>query len=498
MPSENITSTKSRRLTAILFADIVGYTALMQKDESEAHKVLAKFRSTLDEKVPQCNGQIINDLGDGRLCTFDSAVDALKCAMEVQLLFRAAPIIPVRIGLHSGDVFYEADNVYGDSVNIASRIESLGVPGSVLFSKRIRQHVDNQPGFEIESLGNFDFKNVKKTMQVYALSNRGLAVPKRSEMKGKVKQKAPYSKYLIALGALLLISAILLVPKLISKETSSEISSAVLNERIAVIPFKNNTNDQELDILGDMAADWINRGLMEIEDAEVVSPYTVRQHVESIGILPGNQNQGTSFYELTGARNFIDGNYYKEGEDIVFHLSIIDAIDGKMQFSFPKIKGPYEQRQEVITELREKIMGYWAAKDFVDMKKIKTPGYQAYQLYLELRKSAASPTLITEILEIDSMFFLPRIHFLNINRVGFHDNNLDHFEFLERHKNELSGYEVRWLDYLKNLYFGHPLKAFESINSLRLKYPKDFAVNHETAVIALEGLNTEMCIRDRS
>lgn len=96
------------------------------------------------------------------------------------------------MGLHSGDVFFKADNVYGDSVNIASRIESLGVAGSVLFSKRIRQHIDNQPEFEIKDLGEIDFKNVDKTMKVYALANQGLVIPAKNQMNGKSKSCPDY------------------------------------------------------------------------------------------------------------------------------------------------------------------------------------------------------------------------------------------------------------------------------------------------------------------
>ena len=178
----------ARKLTAILFADIEGYTALMQKDEKEARRILDKFKDTLNQKVAEFNGHIVNDLGDGCLCTFGSAVDAVKCAMESQQLFQSEPVSPVRMRLHSGNVFIKDGNVYGDSVNIASRIESLGVSGSVLFSKRIRQHIDNQAEFEIKEIGTFDFENVNKTMLVYALANDGLVVPAKHQLKGKVKK----------------------------------------------------------------------------------------------------------------------------------------------------------------------------------------------------------------------------------------------------------------------------------------------------------------------
>ena len=174
---------KKRKLAAILFADIVGYTALMQKDEAIANRNLEKFHHTLNEKVKHYKGQIINNYGDGCVCTFDSAVDAMHCAKEVQLLFQSEPKVPVRIGLHSGDVFFKDNNVFGDSVNIAARIESLGVAGAVLFSKQIKRHIANQTDFKIQSLGTFHFKNVEKKMEVFGLANEGLIIPKKENIK---------------------------------------------------------------------------------------------------------------------------------------------------------------------------------------------------------------------------------------------------------------------------------------------------------------------------
>ena len=171
-----MSTSKNRRLAAIFFADIVGYTAMMQKDEVAARQVLDKFYTTLNKKVEQYKGQVINNYGDGCLCTFDSAVAAVQCAKAVQQFFLTEPKVPVRIGLHSGDVFFEKDNVFGDSVNIASRIESLGVAGAVLFSKRIKRDIANQTDFKVQSLGDFDFKNVEKTMEVFGLANEGLVV----------------------------------------------------------------------------------------------------------------------------------------------------------------------------------------------------------------------------------------------------------------------------------------------------------------------------------
>ena len=117
---------KNRKLAAILFADIVGYTSLMQTNENLAFQSVQKFRNILTEKVLQHNGKIIQFYGDGCLCTFDSTIDAMHCSNEAQHILLQKPKVPVRMGLHSGDVIFKDNNVYGNSVNIASRIESMG------------------------------------------------------------------------------------------------------------------------------------------------------------------------------------------------------------------------------------------------------------------------------------------------------------------------------------------------------------------------------------
>lgn len=491
-----MSTSKNRRLAAILFADIVGYTALMQKDELTANQNLEKFHQTLTKKVNHHKGQIINNYGDGCVCTFDSAVDAMHCAKTIQTTFQTEPKVPVRIGLHSGDVFFKDDNVFGDSVNIASRIESLGVAGAVLFSKQIKRHIANQTAFKIQSLGKFNFKNVEKTMEVFGLANEGLILPKRSEMKGKIKA-APKNKWLIPsiMGVLLLAtvgywkftpnnSMELNEPELLTANTP--LPPNVLNERVAIIPIQNNTTDKELDILGKMAADWINRGLMDIETAEVVSPYTVNQHLDAVGILPNNAQGKPSFSELTGARNFIQGRFYEEKGELIFLMELVDAISGKIKFKFPNIRGNTQEKEALITQIRESITGYWATRDLVDSKRIKAPKYEAYKSYLKRLKHDLSDENPLEAIHLDSTFYMARIHFLNVNRSGNLGPNKIHFDFFERHKKYLSNYETGWITFLEHLYQGNSLGAFNSLNEIRTKYPNDFYLNHECASMAID------------
>ena len=131
-------STNSETKTAaILFADIAGYTALMQKDEAQALSQLQHFKQILERVVPSCQGHIIQFYGDGCLVIFDQAKQAVTCAKILQESFQKEQEIPVRIGLHQGEVLLKDGNVYGHTVNVASRIESMGMAGAVLMSSSI-------------------------------------------------------------------------------------------------------------------------------------------------------------------------------------------------------------------------------------------------------------------------------------------------------------------------------------------------------------------------
>ena len=184
MSSEN---QSKRKLAAILFADIVGYTSLMQKDETIALSKIKRYQQVLDTAANQFNGQVLKNYGDGSLMTFSNSLDAIKAAIQIQEQSKAHPNVPLRIGMHIGEFIVEKGDIYGNGVNLASRIESLGIEGAVLFSKNIYQKIKSLPEFEVKSLGHFEFKNVEEPMEVFALANEGFPIPERIEMQGKLK-----------------------------------------------------------------------------------------------------------------------------------------------------------------------------------------------------------------------------------------------------------------------------------------------------------------------
>src|SRR4030095_12161319 len=126
-----------RRLAAILFTDIVGYTALMQANEKKSVALIKHYNAALETTVALQEGRILNYYGDGSLCIFSSVTEAVNCALELQKELRSEPNVPLRIGLHVGEVFFEDEKALGDGVNVASRIQSLGQANTILFSREV-------------------------------------------------------------------------------------------------------------------------------------------------------------------------------------------------------------------------------------------------------------------------------------------------------------------------------------------------------------------------
>lgn len=182
---------RSRQLAAIMFTDIQGYTALMQQNEQKAIQFRDKHRRIFNSVTEKYRGRVLQYYGDGTLSIFGSAIDAVLCGIEMQLGFREAPAIPVRIGIHTGDIVVSEEEIVGDSVNVASRIESLAVAGSVFISEKAYDEVKNQESIRATRLKAFKLKNVEKPIVVYAISNEGLVVPGPEEVEGKTEAPSP-------------------------------------------------------------------------------------------------------------------------------------------------------------------------------------------------------------------------------------------------------------------------------------------------------------------
>ena len=188
----SLSQSQQRRLAAILFTDIVGYTAVMQKSEVQALTIIRRYTVVLKQTVADYGGEILNDYGDGNLCVFSSASQAMRCALAMQMELQAEPRVPLRIGLHIGEIFFENGKIMGDGVNVASRIQSVGMGNSIVFSEEMHDKIKNINDFKSVSLGRVSFKNVDKPVTVFALANQGLVVPERNNLDGKLKSKSSF------------------------------------------------------------------------------------------------------------------------------------------------------------------------------------------------------------------------------------------------------------------------------------------------------------------
>src|SRR6202030_3184044 len=172
-----------RRLAAILAADVAGYSRLMGADEEGTHERLkVHLRELINPKIAEHRGRIVKNTGDGLLAEFSSVVDAVRCATEIQRgMADREPEVPdegrirFRIGINLGDVIAEADDIFGDGVNVAARLEALAGPGGICVSRVVRDQVRDRLDYTFEDLGEQSVMNIARPVRVYALRSEAVA-----------------------------------------------------------------------------------------------------------------------------------------------------------------------------------------------------------------------------------------------------------------------------------------------------------------------------------
>jgi class 3 adenylate cyclase len=168
---------QTRRLAAILAADVVGYSRLMGADEEGTLERLKAIRRELaDPKIKEHRGRIVKTTGDGLLVEFPSVVDAVRCAVEVQreMAERNAEVpqalrIELRMGINLGDIIKDGRDIYGDGVNIAARLEALAEPGGICVSRVVRDQVRDKLAFSFEDMGEQEVKNIARPVRVHRI-----------------------------------------------------------------------------------------------------------------------------------------------------------------------------------------------------------------------------------------------------------------------------------------------------------------------------------------
>lgn len=376
---------QSRQLAAILFTDIAGYTAIMQTDEQLAVKLVKHHRLVLEKAVADHHGEVIEYFGDGSLCIFTSITEAIQCALSIQQQLQSEPKVPLRIGLHIGEVIYEDGKIMGDGVNIASRLQSLGIAGSILFSKEIFDKIRNHPELKTVYLGRFHLKNVADTMEVYALANEGLTVPAKEKIEGRISDvvtKRSFKDYLkwgLPLFAVLICMLIVIfalgIFKTKYKFTGSEKS-------IAVLPFENMSNDTMQQYFSDGITEDIITQLSKIADLKVISRTSVMQY-------KNNRKNIKEIAEELGVASILEGSVRKEGDKVRITAQLIDANTDKHLWS-----ETYDENASEVFAIQSKVAQHIVNKLNVKLtteegKRIverATDNLEAYEDYLRAKQ----------------------------------------------------------------------------------------------------------------
>ena len=239
----------TRRLAAILAADVAGYSRLMGADEEGTHERLkAHLRELVDPKIRERYGRIVKNTGDGLLAEFPSVVDAVRCAVEMQRgMIDREPELPeerhirFRIGINLGDVIAEEHDIFGDGVNVAARLEALAEPGGIFISRVVRDQVRDKLPYPFEDLSEQSFRNIARPVRVYALRPEAIAeLPAAS-----VPSAPPVSQLAVA-------------PRL----------------SIVVLPFTNLSDDREQQYFADGITDDLTTDLSRLADMLVISRNT--------------------------------------------------------------------------------------------------------------------------------------------------------------------------------------------------------------------------------
>ena len=485
--------TKKTHLSAILFSDIEGYTALMQKDEENTLRLLDNYQQTLAKMVSKYGGEIVKNYGDGSICLFSSAAETVQCAIDIQQSLRISPKVPLRIGLNLGDVHRKGDDVYGDAINVSSRLESMGVSGNILLSYSMYEKVKTNPEFKFQSLGNFYFKNVEGALEVFAVANEGFAIPRRKELIGKFKKKEGKLKRLWPVALIAIAAVLYFVQR--DYRSNTDLAKIEVSNQIAVLEFDNNTGDPEYDIAGKMAVDWILHGITQYKVGQVISPEIIKDYSKALqkaSVIPILTN-------YLKPSKIIKGDFFLNNDRLLFQCSITDDIMNKTLISLKPVECDSNSPLICIEELKQRILGYLIEDEKSQNLQEMPPKYEAYQYLLQAKKAQYKNDkehlrLLDMAIASDSTYFEPKtyklVHYYNAGNYAVADSLLQELLIStasnNRQRNLYKFYEALLLGNNKNAY-----RYYQKENNFE---PLDMEINSTMMTIALQVANKPVVV----
>ncbi len=324
----------ARKLIAIMFTDIAGYSAMMSSDEFRALNTLAENRLIHQRWILNFRGQLIKEIGDGMLASFHSSSDAVSCAIGIQRECLAKNI-NLRIGIHQGEVTFENEDVLGDGVNIAARVEKLGVPGSILITKATRDQIRNKSEYSSQPLGEFLLHNIDEKQTLYAIDVEGIVVPHPDQILDKFLrisgQTPPNRKFFVKplFGVILLASILLgsLIFYFLPRQSGQKVQDPLLTQSsIAVLPFVNMSQDPDQDYFADGMVEEILNRLFQVSDL------TIRSRTSSARFK--NTDLSTSeIAEKLGVSNLLEGSVSISEDQVRIIVKLIDGLADTTRWS---------------------------------------------------------------------------------------------------------------------------------------------------------------------
>lgn len=334
---------QSHQLAAIMFTDIAGYTALMGEDEQKAFDLLKKNRELQKPIIEQFNGHWIKEIGDGVLASYNSVSDAVTAAIKIQEACNAAEDFQLRIGIHLGEVIFENDDVFGDGVNIASRIQAVAKPGCIYVSESVNHNMANKKGFQTRFIKEETLKNVKEPVKIYEVIT------------------SPTSKLAIPL----------------TKESSKQ----SLEKSIAVLPFVNMSNDPEQEYFCDGISEEIINALAQLNNLRVIAR-------TSVFSFKGKNLDVREIGKTLAVKTLLEGSVRKAGNRLRITTQLVRVSDGSHIWSdrYDRVLEDVFSIQENIAEnVATALQGVLTNKEKEAIRRPETV-IEAYEYFLKGRQ----------------------------------------------------------------------------------------------------------------
>ena len=327
---------RKRKLAAILHADVVGFSRLMGEDEAGTHRALGELRRAVDPLIAAHGGRIVGTAGDSLLADFSSVVDAMDCALEMQRASREIndPIPPgrrleLRIGVNLGDVIVDGENIFGDGVNIAARLEALAQPGTVCISQTVYDQVRNKLNLDYRPLGSHRVKNIAEPVRAYAVGAPA-APPRARKGRRPLMAGAGAAALVVAglvawalhVGAGRELFGLRAVPKTVEVAGLAAPTRLAGRPTVAVLPFKNLSGDPGQDFFSDGIAEDVITALGRFSNLLVIAKSASFQFKDR-NLSPAEIGRQLD------ARYLLEGSVRRAGDRVRVNAELTEAATGR-------------------------------------------------------------------------------------------------------------------------------------------------------------------------